>query len=92
MFLSVAVFLLLLWSFYKIMLDIVSIDVSLKTIFLGFTAYMVNISYYYFLYNFMPLDLLLEISLLGISAFGITHMFLPLVGLIISWLYNRRVE
>jgi len=92
MFISVFIFLGLLWSLYKILEDLAAVEVTLNTLFIGFSAYIVNLAYYYYLTNFMPMDLLLDLSLFGITVFGITHLFIPLVGLIFTWIKKGNVQ
>jgi len=92
MLLSVIVFLGLLWSLYKILEDLTAVEVTFNTVFIGFSAYIINLSYYYYLTNFMPMGLMLDISLLGISAFGLTHLFVPLIGLVFTWIKKGRAE
>jgi len=90
--LSLVVFFFLLYALLNILQDFSKLEVDLKTVALGFAAYMSNLALYYYLTQFISLDLMLEISYVGISAFGITHLFLPLVGLIFSWLKKGGVE
>jgi len=88
---SVFVFLFILYSLIKILQDIVEVRANLITVSWGFSSYIANLSLYYFLYNFMPMGLMLKLSLICMGAFGITHIFLPLIGLLISWIKARRV-
>ena len=89
---SLATFLFLLWSLYKIFVDLTQLNTNFYTVFIGFSAYIVNLVYYYFALAYMPWELMIDLSFIGISAFGITHLFLPLVGLVFTWIKNGGVE
>ena len=92
MIFSLGMFLALIWSLFQILADLTQMQTNIKTVFLGFGVYMLNVAYYFFLTNFMPWELMLDISFLGLSAFGITHLFIPLVGLIFTWIKKGRIE
>jgi len=85
-------FLFILYTLLRTLKDLAEINVNILTLSLAFSAYITNLALYYYLTIFMPIGLMLDISLLGISAFGITHLFLPLVGLIFSWIKKGRVD
>jgi len=82
----------LLYTLLNTLGDFAKMEVDIKTISWAMAAYFANLAYYYYLTMFMPMELMLEISFMGMSAFGVTHIFLPLVGLIFSWIKNREVS
>ena len=90
--LSLAMLLIMLWTLYLILLDLTALQTTFKTVFLGMASYIGNMAIYYFLVSYLPLTFLVEVSLWGLGVFGFTHMFLPLVGLIFSWIKNGRAE
>ena len=92
MILGLIVFFSLLYALLIVLKDFTEVNVSVKTISIAFGAYFANLAYYYYLTMFMPINLMLDLSYIGISVFGITHLFLPLVGLIFSWIKNGGQE
>ena len=86
MLFSLFVYLFLLWALLRILEDFAKVEGSINTIALGFSAYVSNLALYYYLQNFFPMALMLKISLIGISAFGLTHLFLPLIALVFTWI------
>jgi len=89
---AVVSFLLMLWSLYLILGALTSITTTWETIFLGMACYFNNMAVYYFLQQFLVLELSSDLALWGLTVFGFTHMFVPLVGLIFSWIKNGRAE
>jgi len=92
MILGLVAFFFLLWTLINTLEAFASLEINFKVISWSFAAYFTNLAYYYYLKMFMPMNLMLDLSFIGISAFGMTHLFLPLVGLIISWIKGGKVE
>lgn len=86
MIFALAVQLFMLWSLLKILEAFAKVEGSINTIALGFGAYVLNLALYYYLLFFFPMNLMLRLSFIGISAFGVTHLFLPLIALIFTWI------
>ncbi len=82
----------LLWSLLKILKDLSTLEVDMRTVSLGIAAYFANLALYYYLTIFMPINLMIDLSYIGMSAFGLTHLFVPLVGLIFTWIKKGGVE
>ena len=89
---ALASFLFMLYSLYIILGALTSVTTTWETVFLGLAGYFNTMAVYYFLSLFLSLPLLLDLALWGLGVFGFTHMFVPLVGLIFSWIKNGRVD
>jgi len=89
---TIVTFAFLIISLYKTLDAFVNVNIDMKIIVLGLGSYFLNFFYYFFLINFLQEPLLLSFSLMGIKAFGITHVLLPLIGLIFSWIKNKEVS
>ena len=85
-------FLFMLYSLYIILGALTSVSTTWETVFLGLAGYFNTMAVYYFLSLFLSLPLLLDLALWGLGVFGFTHMFVPLIGIIFSWIKNGRVD
>ena len=81
-----ASFLMMLWTMYLIFVDFVQLNTNFKTVFMGLGAYFTTLAAFYFLTMYLPLPLLIDLALWGVGIFGFTHVFLPLIGLIIAFI------
>jgi len=89
---SLAVMFFLLWSLYIILMALTSVTTTYETVFIGLAGYLSNLALYYYLFNFLNLPLMQDLSLIAMSVFGITHLMVPLVGLIFSWIKNGGTQ
>jgi len=85
-------FFFILYTLFITLRDLAAIEVTIKTVSLAIAAYFSNMAYYYFLFMFAPVGLMLDISYLGLYSFGLTHLFIPFIGLLFSYFKGIRTE
>lgn len=91
-FFALASFLFMLRTLYLILGALTTLSTTWETVFLGLSAYFINLINYYFLYNFLSLPLMSSLSLTLMASMGITHVFVPFIGIIFSWIKNGEAS
>ena len=82
----------LLWSMLGIMISLVEVDTTIYDIFKSMITYFVFIFFYYFSKMYFADTFVIELGDVFLWIFGFTHLILPPIILIITWIRRQTIE
>ena len=86
------IFSLVIYGLYNSIESLAHLDTNLKDIIVSMVAYFAFLSYYYFASIYYPKEFVMGILDIFLWVGGFTHIFLPMIALILSWIKNGGAE
>ena len=80
------VFALLIYGLYTNIESLANVDTNLRDVMISVVSYFVFLSYYYFANIYYPKEFIMGILNTFLYVGGLTHLMLPLIALIFTWI------